>query len=79
LPATRRADLRGRTATPGLIDSHAHVADAGVEQLYHVHLGDASTIADVVRRVQAGPLEGSARRHDMTLFNGRVVYDAEHP
>ncbi len=26
--ATRRIDLHGRTATPGLIDSHAHIADA---------------------------------------------------
>jgi predicted amidohydrolase YtcJ len=52
--ATRRIDLPGRTATPGLIDSHAHIADAGVEQLYHVHLSDASTVAEVVRRVQAG-------------------------
>jgi predicted amidohydrolase YtcJ len=52
--ATRRIDLQGRTATPGLIDSHAHIADAGVEQLFHVHLSDASTIAEVVQRVQAG-------------------------
>jgi predicted amidohydrolase YtcJ len=52
--ATRRIDLHGRTATPGLVDSHAHIADAGVEELYHVHLSDASTVADVVRRVQAG-------------------------
>src|ERR1700685_2175076 len=53
-PATRRIDLKGRTATPGLIDSHAHIADAGVEELYHVHLSDASTIAEVVKRVRAG-------------------------
>jgi predicted amidohydrolase YtcJ len=52
--ATRRIDLHGRTATPGLVDSHAHIADAGVQQLYHVHLSDASAVADVVRRVQAG-------------------------
>jgi predicted amidohydrolase YtcJ len=52
--ATQRIDLHGRTATPGLIDSHAHIADAGVQELYHVHLSDASTIAEVVRRVRAG-------------------------
>jgi hypothetical protein len=52
--ATRRIDLRGRTATPGLIDSHAHIADGGVEELYHVHLSDVSTVAETVRRVQAG-------------------------
>ena len=52
--ATRRIDLHGRTATPGLIDSHAHIADGGVKELYHVHLGDARTVADVVSRVRAG-------------------------
>jgi hypothetical protein len=53
-PATRRIDLKGRTATPGLIDSHAHIADAGVEELYHVSLGDASSVVEIVRRVRAG-------------------------
>jgi predicted amidohydrolase YtcJ len=51
---TRRIDLNGRAATPGLIDSHAHVADGGVEELYHVHLSDAKSVAEVVRRVRAG-------------------------
>ena len=53
-PATKRIDLHGRTATPGLIDSHAHIADAGVEDLYHVHLSDVSTVDEAVRRVRAG-------------------------
>jgi predicted amidohydrolase YtcJ len=52
--ATRRINLNGRTATPGLIDSHAHIADGGVEELYHVHLGDARAVAEIVRRVRAG-------------------------
>ena len=26
-PATRRIELNGRTATPGLIDAHAHIAE----------------------------------------------------
>lgn len=52
--ATRRIDLRGRTATPGLIDSHAHIAEAGVDELYHVRLSDVSTVAQVAQRVRAG-------------------------
>src|SRR5271155_4279316 len=53
-PSTRRIDLHGRTATPGLIDSHAHIADGGVGELYHVDLSDASSVAEVVRRVKTG-------------------------
>ncbi len=52
--ATQRIDLMGRTATPGLIDSHAHIAEAGVDELYHVQLSDVSKVAEVEQRVQAG-------------------------
>jgi predicted amidohydrolase YtcJ len=44
-PATHRIDLHGRTATPGLIDSHAHIAEAGVDEMYHVRLGDVSSVS----------------------------------
>jgi predicted amidohydrolase YtcJ len=53
-PGTQRIDLKGQTATPGLIDSHAHIAEAGVDELYHVKLSDVSTVAEAVQRVRAG-------------------------
>jgi hypothetical protein len=53
-PSTRRIDLNGRTATPGLIDSHAHIADGGVAELYHVKLSDVTTVAEAVHRVREG-------------------------
>jgi predicted amidohydrolase YtcJ len=53
-PGTRRIDLNGRTATPGLIDSHAHIADGGLDELYHVVLGDVGSVAEAVGRVRAG-------------------------
>jgi predicted amidohydrolase YtcJ len=49
---TRFVDLHGRTATPGLIDSHGHFADGGVNELYDVGLSDATSVDDIVRRVR---------------------------
>jgi predicted amidohydrolase YtcJ len=46
-------DLHGRTATPGLIDTHVHFSEAGV--LFAVELSDTSItrIDDVLKRVEA--------------------------
>jgi len=51
-PRTRIVDLHGRTATPGLIDNHAHVAAEGVEY-NQIALDDASSVAEILERVRA--------------------------
>ncbi len=51
---TRRIDLAGRTATPGLIDSHNHFAVSAADALYSLDLSypNVKTVADIVERVR---------------------------
>ncbi len=52
-PATERIELRGRTATPGLIDAHVHFSHGGLMRLTTIDLSFPAvrSIADVVRLV----------------------------
>ncbi len=58
-PKTRVIDLKGRTATPGLNDTHAHIMSTGLGELNEIPLAGARSVADVVaavaRRVATTP------------------------
>ena len=48
---THIIDLHGRTATPGLIDSHGHFADGGVNELFSIDLSNAARIGDILQKL----------------------------
>ncbi len=48
---TLKIDLKGKTAIPGLIDSHNHMEEAG-EALYKVPLGKARTVAEALALIK---------------------------
>ena len=52
-PHTHILDLQGRTATPGLIDSHAHISSGGLRALLWLDLSDAKSVTEIVQRVAA--------------------------
>jgi predicted amidohydrolase YtcJ len=52
-PKTRVIDLKGRTATPGLIDTHAHILSTGISELFEIPLGGARSVKDMVDAVAA--------------------------
>jgi predicted amidohydrolase YtcJ len=54
-PKTRVIDLKGRAATPGLIDSHAHIIEGGDDPSdpRQIDLSDTTSVADIVERVRA--------------------------
>lgn len=52
-PKTRVIDLKGRAATPGLIDTHAHILSTGLGELNQIPLAGARSVADMVAAVKA--------------------------
>lgn len=52
-PKTRVIDLKGRTATPGLIDTHAHILSTGISELYQIALGTARSVNDMTEALAA--------------------------
>ncbi len=60
VPGSSVIDLHGRSATPGLIDSHCHFQS--VQELYGLSLGDSSIthIDDILQSVRAAVAKAKA-------------------
>ena len=43
---TKVIDLAGRTATPGMIDAHAHALGGGIDEVANLQLGEVASVAD---------------------------------
>lgn len=54
---TKVIELAGRTATPGMIDAHAHALGGGIDEVANLQLGEASSVADFLARVKARAAE----------------------
>jgi predicted amidohydrolase YtcJ len=52
-PKTKVIDLKGRAATPGLIDTHAHILSTGLGELNQIPLAGARSVEDMVAAVKA--------------------------
>ncbi len=52
-PQTTRIDLQGKTVTPGLIDSHAHLPPFGNRELNWVNLQGLESKAEILERLAA--------------------------
>lgn len=50
-PETRRIDLDGKTAMPGLIDGHAHMDNEGLKYVYP-SLAGLNSVASVLERIE---------------------------
>ena len=70
-PKTRRIDLEGGLAIPGLVDSHAHLINLGAS-LEEIDLRGARSPEEVVRRIKATKIHGEwiiGRGWDQNLWS----------
>ena len=76
-PSTKQIDLRGATATPGLLDAHAHFARGGASLLYELDLSSAEvdSVVAVVQKVESevGKLDAGQWLHGRGWDEGKLA------
>lgn len=90
---TQVVDLAGHTATPGLIDSHAHILEGGLKELFYLELSHTASISDLLAGVRgqaarlapgewlqgAGWNEGALAEHRAPFLTELDAASAGHP
>jgi predicted amidohydrolase YtcJ len=49
---TQTINLRGKTVTPGFIESHCHAKEAGTQLVFEVPVKDADSVEEIIRRIR---------------------------
>ena len=78
-PATQVIDLRGRTATPGLVDAHCHLAAKGLIGAPYIDINPpgVSTVAEMQAKIAEGC--AAAGPDKWVIAQGYITYDGEYP
>ena len=72
-PETRRIDLDGKTAMPGLIDGHAHMDNEGLKYVYP-SLAGLNSVASVLERIEKLVANSAAGEWVVTMPLGDPPY-----
>jgi predicted amidohydrolase YtcJ len=76
-PKTQMIDLAGKTVTPGLIDTHAHLLLSGADETLKVNLSGSTSLNELLSQVKAR-VDSSASGQWVEGFGWNEGFLAEH-
>jgi predicted amidohydrolase YtcJ len=76
-PSTKIIDLAGRTVTPGIIDTHAHILEGVTDKIFKADLNNAKSVAEILEIVKTQSAKTPAGGW-VQAFGWNEVIIAEH-